>query len=120
QDITFINRLDSLGKWPDINYKDSSLADWKITIHLRRIRTLSFAWANPKSSQYQDPTVRRAIDVALDHWLQTRYQSRNWWYNEIGVPQLMRDIIVLLRHDLDSSRLQQALEVMGQLRVHED
>lgn len=121
QDIaSFVNRLDASGQWPDINYADSSLADWKITIHLQRIRTLSLAWANPKSPQYQDSAVRMAIDVALHHWLHTRYQSKNWWYNEIGVPQLMRDIIILLRQDLDSSRLKQALEVMGQLRVHED
>lgn len=121
QDIdSFIKRLDPSGKWPDIDYADSSLADWKITIHLRRVRTLSFAWANPRSSHYQDPAIRKVIDIALDHWLQIRYQSKNWWYNEIGVPQLMRDIIVLLRQDLDSLRLQQALAVMGQLRVHED
>src|SRR5690606_39832241 len=58
QDLdSFIKRLDPSGKWPDINYADSSLADWKITIHLRRVRTLSFAWANPKSSHYQDPAI---------------------------------------------------------------
>jgi chondroitin AC lyase len=57
------------------------------------------------------------INGALDHWLAKRYWSSNWWSNEIGVPRIMRDILVLVHDSLSPSRLAGALQIMRQLRV---
>lgn len=105
---------DSIRQWPDINYADRYLAGWNVADHLRRVRNLSIAWSDPRSSWYQDSACRRVIHHALHHWLEKRYQSPNWWHNKIGVPQLMRDIIVMLRGSLDKEELSQALAVMAQ------
>src|SRR5690606_38592853 len=69
---------------------------------------------------YHNQDLFKKINTALDHWLQKRYQSSNWWHNQIGVPQYMRDIIILLHNDLDPDRLKKSLEVMAQLQVHDN
>lgn len=112
--------LSQQGQWPDINYNDKEPAAWKVSQHLRRLRDMAIIWANPKSGHFHDKLILNKIDLALDHWLANRYQSSNWWHNEIGVPQFMRDIIILLQKNLNPQRLKQSLEVMAQLRVHDN
>jgi chondroitin AC lyase len=105
---------DSIHQWRDISYTDTDPAGWKVLDHLKRVRNLSIAWADPLSPWYHDTTCHRVIRNALHHWLEKRYQSKNWWHNKIGVPQFMRDILVVLRDSLDKKELLQALEVMAQ------
>lgn len=109
-----ITSYNNNGQWPDVNYKDKEPANWKVSEHLKRVRDLAIAWSDPASSYYHDTACYRIIHSALGHWLMQRYQSSNWWHNKIGVPQFMRDIIVLLKDSLDKDELTQALEVMAQ------
>ena len=104
-------------QWPDIVYTDTQRASWQLLQHLQRVRDISLAWSNPSSAYHHAPALWPVITGGLDHWLKKRYWNSNWWHNEIGVPGYMRDIIVLLRNRLDSTRLRQALEVMGQYRL---
>ncbi|HEU4903296.1 MAG TPA: chondroitin AC lyase, partial [Flavisolibacter sp.] len=108
--------LNGNGQWSDIDYQDKERGAWKPAIHLRRLRDLALAWANPASSFYQQPSIRDAAGKALDHWIQKRYKCPNWWHNEIGVPQLMRDIIVLLQPALSAQQREGALEVFAQYK----
>jgi chondroitin AC lyase len=110
--------LNAKGQWNDINYQDTEPANWKPLIHLKRVKELALVWSNPKSSFYHQGAIKKRIDAALDHWLKTRYKSSNWWHNEIGVPQQMRDIIVLIQTDLSSTQLTDALEVLAQYRLN--
>lgn len=104
-------------QWADINYLDTERANWQTSRHLERIRQLAIAWQSPGSPYYHDNAVKQVIDSALDHWLTRRYKNSNWWHNEIGVPQYMRDIMVLLYDTLTPDRFRQSLEVLRQHRV---
>lgn len=104
-------------QWADINYKDTELALWDTPKHLERIKLLAIAWSKPGSSHYHDEAVWRTISLALDHWLEKRYENSNWWHTQIGVPQYMRDIIILIRNRLSSEQFKQAMEVLGQHKV---
>jgi chondroitin AC lyase len=112
--------LNAQGQWPDINYEDRELAGWKVSNHLMRVKEMAQLWATPGAAQYHDKQVLEKINTALDHWFLKRYQSANWWHNEIGVPRYMRDIIVLLRNELLPARLQQSLEILAQHKVRDD
>ena len=109
--------LNATQQWHDIDYQDTELANWKPLIHLKRVRDMALEWANPKSPLFQDAATWQAINGAINHWLGKRYQNRNWWHNEIGVPQVMRDLIILLREKLSGNQLKEALEVLAQHRV---
>src|SRR5688572_19821838 len=77
--------LNAQGQWPDINYEDRELAGWKVSRHLLRIKEMAQLWVTPGAAQYHDKQLWEKINTALDHWLLKRYQSANWWHNEIGV-----------------------------------
>lgn len=108
---------DKAGRWADIDYRDTQRANWQPLTHLQRVRALALAWSNPGSRRFHDPALWKTLNLTLDHWLRERYHNSNWWHNEIGVPQYMRDIIVLLRDTLDQPKLAAALEVLGQYRL---
>ncbi|WP_431215403.1 polysaccharide lyase family 8 super-sandwich domain-containing protein [Puia sp. P3] len=108
---------DSVRQWPDIKYDDTVRGFWSLLGHLGRIRTLALEWSDPESGHFHDKDIWRVINGALDNWLEKRYHNSNWWHNEIGVPQLMRDILVVLRDTLSPARLRGALEVLGQYRL---
>lgn len=105
------------GRWPDINYQDNSPAAWQLWNHLKRLDTLALAWAKPNSPFYHNKKVWHTIQLALNDWLKNKYQNPNWWHNQIGVPQGMRDVIVLLQDNLSADELREALKVMAQFHV---
>lgn len=105
------------GRWEHINYGDKEPANWKILNHLQFLSQLSFAWAHPESPYYHSEVLWARISPALNYWLKNNYISSNWWHNQIGVPRLMRDIIILTRGRMTEKQLEGALKVMGQLRV---
>ncbi len=112
-----ITALGENDQWPDIDYSDQSPAGWSASTHLERLRSMTLAWTDQNSSWYHDENLKRAVDRALDNWLEKRYHNPNWWHNEIGVPRMMQDILVMLRHDLRGERFMQAMEVLGQHNV---
>ncbi|ACU06054.1 polysaccharide lyase family 8 super-sandwich domain-containing protein [Pedobacter heparinus] len=115
-----LGSLNAEGQWPDINYTDTEKANWKNLIHLKRVRDLALVWEKPGSALYHNIQLEKAINLGLNHWLDKRYRNSNWWHNEIGVPQYMRDIIILMKKELRPEQLKAALEVMAQHRVQEN
>lgn len=87
-------------------------------VHLRRTEDMAVEWANPESQWYHHDSLGHAISSALDHWLYHRYYNPNWWYNEIGVPQYMQQILILLWPTLTTYQRTRALEQMAQYRIN--
>lgn len=102
------------GQWPDIDYADQNRADWKVTQHLDRVKTLSRALASPASPLYNNPVIAAAALRGLDFWIAHRFHNSNWYHNEIGIPTRMRDTTILLGNRLTGERLAGALAVWHQ------
>lgn len=113
-----IAETDAAGMWSDIDYADNQPGVWMVGEHLRRVKVLAQNWAIPGSAMYHDQALKNRVSLALDHWLKVRYKNKNWWHNEIGIPQLMRDIIVLMDQDLSVDQQQQAMQVLGQYKIY--
>lgn len=107
------------GRWADLDYAKVARNDsWPPRTHLQRLQALAIAWAKPNSKFYHDSAVAKAIHLGLNDWLKHRYRNENWWHNEIGVPLLFKDILILFEDNLTAVELQQALTVMRQFKVH--
>ncbi|MGD6747788.1 polysaccharide lyase 8 family protein [Streptomyces sp. BH106] len=83
-----------------------------------RLRTLATAWATPGTSLTDDTTVRDALLDAL-RFLRTagyndsRSESGNWWFWEIGAPRALLDTCVLLRAHLPAEDLSAYLKTVA-------
>lgn len=81
-----------------------------ITTNYTRIRTMAIAYATRGSTLQGNTSLRDDILGALD-WMQAnRYNAtktayNNWWDWEIGSPQKLNDILVLMYADLGATRL---------------
>ncbi len=114
---TIINQYDpTLARWKNINYTLNDLSGWQITNHLVFVKYLGLFWTmQPNQAQRQG--VLKIIIGALDEWYRCKFKNPNWWHNEIGTPQLMRDIIVLLRPVLTKNQLHNYLEIVNQYQM---
>ncbi|MBO9660136.1 MAG: chondroitin AC lyase, partial [Chitinophagaceae bacterium] len=106
------------GQWPDINYQNQERGNWKTRDHLLRLQALTVAWSKPGNNLSGKDNVLQSLLAATDHWLNKKYQNSNWWHNEIGVPQMIRDIMILLQKQLSPKQWEQALTVLRQHKVH--
>lgn len=113
----WVKSLAADGRWADIDYASRAGAAWPAVAHLRRVRTLARTLAAEKSPQPGDMETERTALRALEHWTTVRYQNPNWWQNEIGVPQVMRDIIVLLDRRLTGPQREAAFAVLHQFKL---
>lgn len=109
--------LNANGMWPDIDYKDRNRGNWNTLQHISRLYTMAFAWASPANPAYHDKSTLNAIALGLKHWYTNHYQNPNWWYNEIGVPLKMEQILVLLRGVLPDDVFKHSLGIVGQVRI---
>ncbi|MFC4776884.1 polysaccharide lyase 8 family protein [Paenibacillus sp. GCM10023252] len=91
----------------------NDLSDWTvsstITNSYKRIRSMAIAYATEGSALYGDAALGTAIVSSLD-WMQAnKYnasiaQYNNWWDWQIGAPQALTDIMVLMYAQLSSAQ----------------
>jgi len=109
---TFMDALQSDGRWPDIDYKDHNTALWKAAYHLSNVTTLARALQSPESGLHGDESLRSAVLRSLDYWLSRDFQSSNWWWNKIGVPRNLLPTVLLIEHDLSAEQRSRASKIL--------
>lgn len=108
-----MDALQPAGSWPDIDYTAQTRGPWKTAQHLDRLRTLSIAYRAPGQNFYNNPALKAKLLPALDFWLQHDYRNPNWWHNQIGVPQILGAVLVLLEADITPDELAKGLAILG-------
>ena len=88
------------GSWPGINYKDTSKTGFQHSIHLENMLQLARAYKKKDSPFYQDAAVKKTVLAALDFWIAHDFICENWWWNEMGTPNLMINTLLMLDPDL--------------------
>ncbi|CRK81180.1 polysaccharide lyase family 8 super-sandwich domain-containing protein [Neobacillus massiliamazoniensis] len=80
-----------------------------ITTSYNRLKSMALAYSTKGSSLYQNSQLKQDLTSALDWMYQNRYnegkkETGNWWDWEIGSPQALNDIAVLMYDDLSQSQ----------------
>lgn len=104
------------GSWPDINYQDVSRTGFQHSRHLEQMLALSRAYKKPGSEFFGQRRVLQAAAAALDFWLQHNFICENWWWNEMGTPNLMINTLLVLDTDLTEKQKREGLQIAG--RAH--
>lgn len=93
--------------WSDLASTSSSS---QITASYDRLRNMTRAYATKGSSFRNDPKLKKDIIAALDWLYANRYNESaapygNWWDWEIGTPQTLLNIVVMLGEQLTGAQI---------------
>jgi chondroitin AC lyase len=100
------------GSWPEVDYKNQDTTLWKPIEHLRNCLEMAQAYAAPRSSLCGNPDLRAGLNRGLDYWLKHDFQ-RPWWYNSIGVPGVLGNIMLLFEEELTQRQLADGAKILG-------
>lgn len=100
--------------WDDIKNADVSA---NITSNFSRLKAMALAYSLVGSSFYKNSNLKDDISNALD-WMYTNCYNEdkkikdNWWDWEIGAPQELNDILVLMYDDSSSDQINKYMKAI--------
>jgi chondroitin AC lyase len=121
----FRARLRDDGSFADIDYANTDRSVWTTSDHLKRVllmaklarfdrntdqrntdrrntdqRNTDRRNTDQRNTDQRDAVLERDTHLALQWWLTHDYQNSNWWWNLIGVPELLGEIGNLMQPEL--------------------
>ena len=91
------------GTWADIDYASTAQSYWPPRLHLARVKAM--AQAHRWDATWQgNTTLRDQVLLGFDAWIGRDPQSTNWWYQAIGTPQALGEILLLMDDVVSSAR----------------
>ncbi len=100
------------GLWPDVDYADRAVGDWRPMGHLTRLRALAVATQTSTHALYHRRDAVQAVERGLRAWLDRQPTSDNWWHNTIGQQLVLAPVLVLLKEDLTPGLFQDAARLL--------
>ena len=113
-----IANLRSDGTWPGIDYEDVRREAFQHTRHLSNMLTMSRAYKKKGSAYFGKKELKNAISLSLDYWLKHDFICDNWWNNEIGTPDVITGMLLILDKDLTPVQVEKALGVVARSHIN--
>ncbi|MEJ7740869.1 MAG: polysaccharide lyase family 8 super-sandwich domain-containing protein [Chitinophagaceae bacterium] len=114
---TLLKSIRPDGSWPGINYQDTSRTGFEHRIHLENMLELSRAFRKPGSAFVGNPEVKKVISSALDFWISHDFICENWWWNEMGTPNLMINTLLIMDTDLTEKQRTEGARIAGRANL---
>lgn len=96
----------------DIDYGNQDRAVWPAARHLTRTERLAILFRRET-----DPDARAAykdlIVKLLAHWIKNDYTNPNWWHNKLSDPNILGEIGVLMKDELEAGQLKELAVLVG-------
>lgn len=105
------------GTWPGINYEDTSNTGFEHRIHLDNMVNLSRAFQTPSSEYYKKPATKKVINKALEFWFENNFICENWWWNQIGTPNYMVSILLIMDDELTPEQKAKGAPIAGRANL---
>lgn len=105
------------GTWPGINYTDVSNTGFQHRIHLYNLVELSRAYKKEGSKFKNDNKLKAVIYSSLDYWLKNDFICQNWWWNQIGTPDQLIRVLLIMDTDLTKEQITKALPMVGRANL---
>lgn len=91
-----LEKWQSDGSFSGIDYSSDDRSMWPSVDHLNYCKTMTLAAYSEGNSYYQDADLKAKIAKSLEFWVYGDITpSANWWYEEIGNPTRLVDILLL-------------------------
>lgn len=115
---TLINTLQKDGSWPEINYQDVSRTAFEHSRHTGNMVVMSRAYNNRDSKFYKSKRVLKTIESALDFWVENNFICDNWWHNQIGTPDKLVTVMLLVGDKLPDGLVDKAQPIIGRANLN--
>ena len=108
----YANSLQPDGEWTDIAYNDNSRTTWGAAEHLDRTLVMAKMARLAQIQQLPDESLNAKVLLALKAWTNRDPRNPNWWWNQIGVPELIGGIATLMFPELSKAELAKVVRIM--------
>ncbi len=105
------------GTWPGINYEDVSREGFEHRIHLANMVAMARAYESKSSKFYHKKSVKNAIELALKNWVDHDYICDNWWHNQIGTPDNMVSLMLIIGDELPKDLVDKAQPIINRANI---
>ena len=112
-----IKNISIKGQWPDVNYLDQKHMSWEPEKHLRKVLELCRILYSPLKKEIGEKKIEQTIHKALAYWFTNKPMSPNWWYNEIGIPKLIGEIMLLAEDKRSREEYEKGIEILRQAKI---
>lgn len=85
------------GAFSDIDYADRTRTKWFPVTHLDRLKSMIISYTSPSSKYYKNQSLYENILKMFSFWYDTNPTSTNWYFQQIGAPQRMGVLLILMR-----------------------
>lgn len=106
------------GTWPGINYEDVSRTGFQHSQNLENLVTMCRAFKKSGSKLKGDKKLKQKITLALDYWLANDFICDNWWWNQIGTPDQMVKVLLIMDADLSKDQVSKLLPIAGRANLN--
>ncbi|MBD8487196.1 polysaccharide lyase [Echinicola sp. CAU 1574] len=114
----YLIRFDqSKGRWKDLDYGDKSRSSWDLSSHIRRTKYLALAYSVPSSSKYGQQQMIDCVNLALEEWFEHSYENTNWYPNEVTIPKILSDILILLDEKVKAEYRFKILQTLSEIDI---
>jgi chondroitin AC lyase len=109
-------RKDSI--WSGINYTDTSNTGFQHRVHLDNMVYLSRAYKSKTSKYRKSHQLKKTFDEALDFWVKNDFICENWWWNQIGTPNALISILLIMDNDLSKKQVSEILPIVSRANLN--
>ena len=102
--------------WPGIDYQDLSNEGFQHSRHSANMVLLARAYKTKASAYYKSKKVKATIQAALGFWVRHDFICQNWWHNQIGTPDNLVTLMLLVGNELPKELVDGAQPIIG--RAH--
>ena len=98
--------------FPDVDYTSKERASWSPAKHIARTERLAILYRletdESKKAEYKEGVIK-----LLENWLENDYQSDNWWYNRLSNANVLGEIGVLMKDDLNKKQIKELAQFVS-------
>ena len=106
------------GTWPGINYEDVSRTGFEHRIHLSNMVLLARAYKKKGNKYYGNKKVKKSIERALSFWNDNDFICDNWWHNQIGTPNSLVTLMLIVGDELPKDLVEKAQPIIGRAGIN--
>ena len=115
---SLLRTFTSEAKWLGINYEDVSRTGFEHRNHTGNMVTLARAYQKKNSKYYQSTEVKQVVNAALKTWVDNDYICDNWWHNQIGTPNSLVHVMLLIDNELQDDLVEKAQPIIWRANIN--